>query len=301
MRNKAQLTLIGLTVILIVSGIALAGCSSEECAPCPSAEPAAQTHASQPVILIAAFGTSVPEGQKDLEAFDSMVLERCPGYDVRWGLTAGFIVNKLRKAGQTTMFERKVPIKTVDEIYSDLRAEGKTNVAVQCTLMMVGAEFREVLSFPTDGLNVKYGWPLLFAPENMQNAVTALADEFGQADTATILCAHGNAAYPEFNAQLVETDTYLRANYENTYLACVEGPPGTDCFADVLASGVTSVRFIPFMLVAGDHMENDVMGDDPESWKSQLGLPATSARGLGSNAAVMEIFLDSIEDVLGQF
>ncbi|MDY6910802.1 MAG: sirohydrochlorin cobaltochelatase [Chloroflexota bacterium] len=292
MKLYRKFMMLVMVICLIVSSFALVGCGSDE------ATPAAEV---EPVIVIAAFGTSVASGQENLEDFDTMVRERFPDYDVRWGLTAGFIINKLRKAGQTTLFEREVPIKSVDEVYADLRAEGKTNVAVQCLLMMPGSEFREVLSFSTAGLNVKYGYPLLFSPENMQNAMQILADNFAGGDAATILCAHGNDHHPDYNAPLIEADEYLRANYDNVYLASVEGPPGTDCFTDVAESGAKKVHFIPFMIVSGDHIENDVMGDEPEAWKVELGLPATADTGLGSNPEVMGIFMDSLDSVLSQF
>ena len=55
------------------------------------------------------------------------------------------------------------------------------------------------------------------------------------------------------------------------------------------------------MLVEGDHITNDVMGDEPESWKVLVGLPATNATGMASNPAVMEIFLKSLENLVSQF
>ena len=97
-------------------------------------------------------------------------------------------------------------------------------------------------------------------------------------------------------------DKYLRANFDNTYLACVEGPPGFEGVAEnVAASSVSKVRFIPLMLTYGDHITNDVMGDEPDSWKTQLGIEASCADGMGANADIMEIYLKSIEHVLSQF
>jgi len=285
-----RLILAGLVICLLAT--AFVGCAKE----------GTLTNETKPVIVIAAFGTSILEGQKNLEDADTIVRERFPGYDVRWGLTAQFIINKLRKTGQTTMFERKVPIKSVEEVYADLRKEGKTNVAVQCLLVMAGGEFSQVLMVPTKDLNVKYGYPLLFAPENIQNTVRDLSPKFGGTDTVTILCAHGNGHHPIYNAPLIEMDNYLRKNYKNAFLATVEGAPGTEqAFADARKSGCKKVKFIPLMLVAGDHITNDVMGDDPDSWKSQLGLPATAETGMGSDPAVMEIYLKSLDGVLSQF
>lgn len=258
---------------------------------------------SKPVILIAAFGSSMESGEKNLADADKMIREKFPENEIRWAFTAQFIIDKLKEAGKTTYFDRKVPIQNLEEVYAQLIAEGKTNVVVQCLLTMVGAEFRQVLNTPTKGLNIKYCYPLLFNPENIQNAVIVLSDNFGDpSNTATILCAHGNEAHPENNSQLIEMDKYLRSNYKNTFLACVEGPPEFESvLEDVLNSGVANVKFVPLVFTYGDHISNDVMGDEPDSWKMQIGLPATAADAMGSNPKIIGMFIKQIQSALSQF
>ncbi|MHB1253491.1 MAG: sirohydrochlorin cobaltochelatase [Candidatus Humimicrobiaceae bacterium] len=282
------IVIICLTVVILAGII---GCSQKK------------VIASKPVILIAAFGSSMESGEKNLADADKMIREKFPEYEIRWAFTAQIIIDKLKKAGKTTYFDRKVPIQNLEEAYAQLIAEGKTNVVVQCLHTMVGAEFRQVVNTPAKGLNVKYGFPLLFDPENIQNAVIALSDDFGDAsNTATILCAHGNEAHPENNAQLIEMDNYLRSNYKNTFLACVEGPPEFEgVLEDVLNSGVSNVKFVPLMLTYGDHISNDVMGDEPDSWKMQIGLPATAANAMGSNPIIIGMFIKEIKSALSQF
>jgi len=286
---KKIISIVAIMCLIIFSFV---GCST-----------AKQASVAKPVIVLVAFGTSYDTGEKNLNDIDKAMRERFPDYEIYWAFTAQGIIDKLKEAGKTTYFDREVPIKNLEEVYAQLIEEGKTNVVVQSLHTMIGAEFREVVSTNTKGLNVKYSYPLTFYPENIQNVVNALSVEFGDSsDTATVVCAHGNEKHPENNAQLIEMDRYLRANFENTYLACVEGPPEFDGVAeDIAASGVTKVRFVPLLLTYGDHMTNDVMGDEPDSWKSKLGLEASSADGAGSNADVREIYLKSIEHVLSQF
>ena len=292
MRNKKLgVVSIALALVIVLTTALTSGCGKKS-------EPSEE----KPVIVIAAFGSSMEKGQENLGDFDSMVRERFPDHDVRWAFTAGFIVKKLNEAGITTLFDSQTPVKSLDEVYDDLRAEGKTNVVVQIAMVMPGEEMRQALSYRTDGLNVKFGYPLLFSPENMQNVADALSPEFGGADTATILVSHGNEKHPEFNSALIQMDQYLRDNYDNVYLGTVEGPPGPDpALDDAKASGASQVKFVPLMLVEGDHITNDIMSDEPESWKVLLGLPAANATGMASNPAVMEIFLKSIENLVSQF
>lgn len=296
MKNKKQsLVSIVLALVVMLTAVLASGCSQQ-------IESSQEVSNEEPVIVIAAFGSSMEQGQENLGDFDIMVRERFPDHDVRWALTAGFIINKLSDAGITTLFDSQTPIKSLDEVYDDLRAEGKTNVVVQIAMVMPGEEMRQVLAYRTDGLNVKFGYPLLFSPENMQNVANALSPEFGDADTATVLVSHGNEKHPEFNSALIQMDQYLRDNYDNVYLGTVEGPPGPDpALDDALASGAAQVKFVPLMLVEGDHISNDIMGEEPDAWKVLLGLPATNATGMASNPDVMEIFLKSIENLVSQY
>ncbi len=257
---------------------------------------------SKPVILVAAFGSSYETGQKNLEDFDKAVRAAYPENEVTWGFTASFIVKKLRKQGQETIFASKVPIQTIEEAMANLSTQGKSNVVVVNLLLMVGQEYREVLNTPTNGLNVKYVHPLLYYPENIQNAVIALESEIGGKDTATVFCAHGNEHYPEYNAELIRIDQYLRENYKNTYLTVMEGvPPFKPVKEAITASGVSKVKFVTFMLTFGDHMSNDVIGDEPDSMKTRIGLPAEVSDGMASLPAIQNIYLQKIKSALAQF
>ena len=257
----------------------------------------------KPVILIAAFGSSYKSGQANLNDFDQALVRAFPGYDIRWAFTASFIVNKLHSQGVATVFERQVKLEGLDEALQRLREEGHTKVLIQSLHLMVGAEFREVLEADTSGLNVKYAYPLLFNAENIEKVIVALEDEIASSPTAaTVFCAHGNAAHPEYNAQLVEIDNYLRTHYRNTYLAVMEGNPGfTPVKETILANGSEKIKFVTFMLTYGDHMSNDVMGAEEDSMKSQLGLPAECSNGLASHPQIQAAFIDNMRLVLNQF
>jgi sirohydrochlorin cobaltochelatase len=255
-----------------------------------------------PVIVITAFGTNSAAGQKDLENVDRLVMARYPDHEVRWVFTSGFIRKKLISLGQTTLFERQVPIKSLEEVYADLRKEGKRNVALQCLLTMTGSEYSDALMVAADDLNVEYGYPLLAPPDNVARTADALAPKFNDEDTVTIICSHGNPKVFAFNVPLIQLDKYLRKHYQNVFLTTLDGPPGTEpAFADARKSGLPKVKFIPFLIVGGGHLSEDIMGDDPESYRNQLGLPATAESGLGNNPAVMSIWMESLDWTLAKF
>jgi len=258
----------------------------------------------KPVIVIAAFGSSFPEGQKNLEDADNVITEYFYDYEIYWAFTSKFIIKKLKGRGQETIFKRMVPVRTLDEVYRDIQKKGKTDVFVQGLYMIAGVEYGVILNTPTRGLNIRYGQPLLNNTENVKDLVGILSSDFGDpSDSATILCAHGNGAHPESNIQLIEMDRYLRENFDNTYLACVEGPPGFESVAKDIkkASNITKVKFIPLMLTYGIHMTNDIMGNKESSWKSKLCLKASVEGGLASNREIIKIYIKIIESGLSSF
>ncbi len=257
----------------------------------------------RPAIVIAAFGSSYETGLKNLEDFDSAVLEAFPDADVYWAFTANFIVKKLRARGQNTIFAREVEVRSLDEVYEMLLEKGQTVVLVQSLHLMVGEEYREVLTTPAYGLNVKYSHPMLFYPENVEGSVVALSHAFGtEDDTLTILCAHGNEKHLEYNSELIQIDSYLRENYENTYLTVMEGEPNfDDLFAELDLEQFSKVKFITFMLTFGDHMSNDVMGDEEDALKVRLGLEATITDGMASDSYIQNLFISNMKDLLTQF
>ncbi len=255
-----------------------------------------------PVIVLAAFGTSVPEAQNALENIDASVRETVPLPDVRWAFTSQRVIDKLKLRGQDTLFARAVPIRNLQQIYAQLQREGRTDVVVQPLHMVPGHEYHRVLETPVPtGLRVRYGKPMLADAAKVAEFAEVLSARFGGADEVTILCGHGNDRHGEFNAMLVALDKHLRADYENVFVATVEGQPGTEAaFADARKSGKKKVKFVPIMVVAGDHIMNDVMGDKGESWKHVLGLPAACDGGLGCNDAVVDLFIRRLRAALAE-
>ena len=264
-----------------------------------------ETVTPKPVILVVTYGTATTEGERDNEKIDTIIRERFPGYDVRWAYTAEHFLKMLEKAGKTTMFERKLPIKRQGEVYSDLVKEGKTNVAVLCLLVHESLSVsKRIYEHPTQGLNVKYSKPLLADIFNVEPLVQSLVPLFGGEDTANILAGHGGVSEEEFfvNAPLLGMDEYVRCRYKNVFVSTIHGPPGTErAFADVRKGGFRQVIFIPLFLTTSEHTAKDIMADTPESWKSQLGLPARAEIPFCDNPVVMEVYMNYLGSVLSQF
>ena len=89
--------------------------------------------------------------------------------------------------------------------------------------------------------------------------------------------------------------------YENVFIGTVEGEPeDTACEAVIEKlknAGYKKVILRPLMVVAGDHANNDMAGDDDDSWKSQFEASGkfesvdTQIAGLGEIPAVQELYV----------
>ncbi len=255
----------------------------------------------KPVIALIAFGTSIPEAQKSFEEIDSAFSKAFPKYEIHWAFTAQFIIDKLAKEGQTTMFKRQEQIVNPEQLFKNLADKGVKEVYVQSLHVVPGGEYNELTADKNFGLDLKFSSPLLGNAADIATVAKIISKEFGTAEQYTIVAGHGNDHHISHNDQLVKFNDYLKANYKNVQLATVEGPVGTEAaFAAVKASGLKEVKFIPFMIVAGDHIQNDVMGDEPDSWKSILGLKATVVPPLGQNPEIIQVFIDHLKATISQ-
>jgi sirohydrochlorin cobaltochelatase len=89
----------------------------------------------------------------------------------------------------------------------------------------------------------------------------------------------------------------LRKNCENVFLATLEGfPEVEDIIPKIQIFGAKRIWLLPFMLVAGGHAKNDIIGSSPDTCKSILeraGLlvePVITA--LGDKPDIISMLLD---------
>jgi len=92
-------------------------------------------------------------------------------------------------------------------------------------------------------------------------------------------------------------DDAFAMQLKNTFIYTVEGWPSLeDIIPELKAKGIKSVTLMPMMMVAGDHANNDMAGDDPDSHKSVLmkaGFKVnTYIHGLGENKAIRSLFVE---------
>ena len=233
----------------------------------PGALSAAST--AKPAIVLAAFGTST-EAFDTYGHFEQKVRERFPGYEIRWAFTSHKVRHKLAQ-------EKGQQLNDLPTTLKALKAAGFNRVAVQSLHIVPGEEWDKKVvqeSRKIPGLKVALGKPLLSSKQDQERVLQALAQTFPKDLTATavVLVAHGSPS-PEGTAAYLAFNRLLRSRYphQNVFLGTVEGKPTREeTLEAVKQSKAAGVVLMPFLFVAGEHVANDILGDKPESWKSEL-------------------------------
>ena len=106
-----------------------------------------------------------------------------------------------------------------------------------------------------------------------------------------------NAVYQKMQ-DLLSNDGF--ANY---YVGTVEAEPSLeDVIAKVKEGNYKKVVLEPLMVVAGDHANNDMAGDDEDSWKSAFldeGFEVECLlRGLGENEDIQKIYVEHAQKAI---
>lgn len=238
-------------------------------------------------IVLAAFGASSEKARAVYGFSEKRVHALYPGATIRRAYLSKRIVASQRKQG--------IVLPTIAETLAELESKGFTAVAIQPLLVVPGEEFELMKADVKTTMRVAIGAPLLSSPADIQAALKAVAP-LVVPNVPNVLVTHGNRTYSQYNEPLLWLKRAAEASFDNLIVASVEGEPGTDplMHAREMAAG-GKVVFIPFMLVAGEHIQRDVMGDEQDSWKSQVGATeAVCLDPLGNNAAIVAIYLDHL-------
>ncbi|HPS02818.1 MAG TPA: sirohydrochlorin cobaltochelatase [Candidatus Sumerlaeota bacterium] len=255
-----------------------------------------ETSPTKPAIVLVAFGTSKMEARAVYDHIFEQARKRFPGYEIRWAWTSRIILKKLQAQG--------LAVYSPDETLEQLRKDGYRQVVMQSFHVMPGAEYEEMVTAGkgASGLSIQYGAPLLADAADIQKAIRAVEPSLRQ-DRVNVFVGHGNPD-KQANAKLVEFTEAVEKGRSNAFVFAVEGEPFLNRLPEVRvkARELGGVHFVPMMVVAGEHIMEDVMGEGAESWRSQIGVAdATCAQPLGANDAILDIYFDHTEAALKVF
>ena len=270
-------------------------------------------------LLVVSFGTSFNDSRvKDIKGIEDALQAAYPDWSVRRAFTAQIIINHVQaRDGEK--------IDNMQQAMDRAVANGVKNLIVQPTHLMHGAEYDEMMemidSYRDKFESVAVAEPLLGEvgsdatvinsdKEVVAKAVTEAAvkdagyeslDAAAAEKVAFVFMGHGTSHTAKVSYSQMQT-TMQTLGYDNVFIGTVEGEPeDTACEAvieKIKEAGYTKVVLRPLMVVAGDHANNDMAGDDADSWLSQFKAAGcfdsvdTQIAGLGEIADVQQIYID---------
>ena len=273
-RNRKAFIMAG----IITAAMALSGCQAEE---------------KPPVILAVSFGTSFDDNREvTIGAVENAIKEANPDYEVRRAFTSQIVIDVIKENGGAA-------IDNVEQAFDRLVDDGVKELVVQPTHVMSGFEYDDLMAV-VDEYKGKFavGAPLLASDADYTALADALAADtaaYNVDGTAVVFMGHGthheaNVAYGKLQ------ETFTAKGNNNYFVGTVEGRPTLeDVIAGVKAGGYSKVVLQPLMVVAGDHANNDMAGDEEGSWKLAFeaeGIEVEcSLKGLGSIKAVQDMYV----------
>jgi len=262
--------------------------------------------AAKQAIVVVSFGTTFDDArEKCIESVEKNIRMSFPEYEVRRAFTSRIVMKRLAERGMHN--------DTLEQALDKLKAEGYKDVIVQSTHLTTGEEFERkivepVKQYSKDFNSIKIGRPILTDYNDLYVAVEALEQQLPVKKKGQEVVFMGHGSPHQHNPAYQALQDTFDAKRLPVTIGVVEETDHPN-FDDVIArlsgkKNVKSIVLMPLMLVAGDHANNDMAGDEEDSWKSILeakGYKVTSyLHGLGENKAIQDIYVQHIKDVIAK-
>ncbi len=248
-------------------------------------------------VLVVSFGTSYNDSREaTIGAIESAIAKALPDYEVRRAFTSQIIIDKLKERDG-------LEIDNVEEALDRAAADGIKTLVVQPTHLMDGYEYTDLADALKDYEDkfdkVVLAEPLLASDEDFDAVISAVTEKTASYDDGeTAICFMGHGTEADSNAVYAKMQEKLTAaGYENYYIGTVEAAPSLEDVITAINGKGTYKRVVlePLMVVAGDHANNDMAGDEDDSWKTLIGNEGYEVEcileGLGQIPAVQDIYV----------
>ena len=246
-------------------------------------------------LLVVSFGTSYNDSRRlTIGAIEAAMAEAFPDWSVRRAFTSQIIIDHVASRDG-------VAIDNMTQALDRAVENGVKTLVVQPTHLMNGLEYEEMMNtlaeYSDAFASISVGQPLLTDDGDFQavmEAITAATAVYDDGRTAICFMGHGtehgaNGVYARLQELLADS------GYANYYIGTVEAEPTLEDLVAAVGQGdYARVVLLPLMVVAGDHANNDMAGDEDGSWKlafEDAGYQVECVlTGLGELEAIQTLF-----------
>ena len=263
---------------------------------------ALQNMQNKDAILVMSFGTTYKDTRaKTIDATVDAIKAAHPNTKVVTAFTSHIIRDRIQQ-------KEGITYPTPEEALDQLKAEGYSRVALTSLDVIPGMEYNYDVAvynlYKNNFKKMTLGTPLMYwmgqegQTDEVVQTIKAVQSQFpklGKED-ALLIMAHGTPD-PSNAYYSVIQDRIHTLGLKNVYIYTVEGTPNLEQVVPQLKMhGIKHVTLMPFMMVAGDHANNDMAGAEPESHKSILEKDGfkvdTYIHGLGENQNIRNLFVE---------
>lgn len=265
-------------------------------------------------ILVTSFGTSYLDALKlNIESTENAIKNAFPQYDIKRAFTSPRIIKKLKERDN-------LHIDNLDSALKKLKEENYEEVLVLPLHIIAGAEYDDILdifnkyknSNSKDGnfkesnsfKTLKITKPLLFEEIDYSNLIESIKEDLRLEDNNSAVILAGHGTYHKANeTYTILQNTLEEKGYKNIFVATLSGKPYIEDILPVLKEReIKEVKIVPIMLVAGDHVKNDIAGEEDDSWNNILTssgiIPTFYIHGLGEKESIHNLYIDKVNKVI---
>lgn len=262
---------------------------------------AAKAPKNDKAVVVVSFGSTFDDTRtKDIGGIEEAISKAFPNRDFKRAFTSYIIMERLEK-------NKGIKVKDLETTLQDLKKAGYKDILVQPTHLLHGEEYEKkvvttVNKFKGEFDKIVISDPLMVDKNDFALAASAVATQFPtlQKGEGIVLMGHGSPR--DNNKSFGNTYKILQETFDKMGLPVVVGTveevdtPNVDAVLEqVKARGYKNVHMFPIMIVAGDHANNDMYGDEEDSWKSLIEAMGVKTvghlQGLGRNAAVQALYV----------
>ena len=263
---------------------------------------ALQNLPNKDAMVVMSFGTTYKDTRaKTIDATVDAIKAAHPNTKVITAFTSHIIRDRIQQ-------KEGITYPTPEEALAELKKDGYTRVALASLDVIPGMEYNydtAVYNLYKDNFKkMTLGTSLMYwmGQENQTDqvietlkAVQSQFPKLGKED-ALLIMAHGTPD-PSNAYYSVIQDRIHTLGMKNVFVYTVEGTPNLEqVIPQLKLHGIKHVTLMPFMMVAGDHANNDMAGNEPDSHKSILEKEGfkvdTYIHGLGENPNIRNLFVE---------
>ena len=263
---------------------------------------ALQNLPNKDAIVVMSFGTTYKDTRaKTIDATVDAIKAAHPNTKVVTAFTSHIIRDRIQQ-------KEGITYPTPEEALAELKKDGYTRVALASLDVIPGMEYNydaAVYNLYKDNFKkMTLGTSLMYwmGQENQTdqvietlNAVQSQFPRLGKED-AVLIMAHGTPDPANAYYSVIQ-DRIHTLGMKNVFIYTVEGTPNLEqVIPQLKLHGIKHVTLMPFMMVAGDHANNDMAGAEPDSHKSILEKEGfkvdTYLHGLGENQNIRKLFVE---------